>query len=469
MDDIIPLDQAQGNTANLPDVIPMDQIHKYVGPGAGDTSKTASAPQGEKSGWLQAIKLAALPTLGGIGGAALGGMAAGPSIAGVPLGVLTGEMAGAGLGEKANQWLGITEPSNLSVAASALSAPLGRAVGPAIKGAGSIVAKTLGGRAIMSDAAMGVLQAWLKPAVSSEELFAKADALKVMVPAEETYNTLKNMVSKESTERAPGEVNRQILKSIKPLKKWFTPETPAPIVTEAKREITPIVMGKSGIRGMESGATSAAKKIIEQPPTPKILKATDLMEEVQRLSESITAAYEGGNVKLARALNEVRSAMLNDLEKSGAGVVGEASGAYRREMALKDLSTLLTKPHPSFKVTEFMKTHPLFNKTFNSVEKEQILRIAKKLEAVAPSGSSGVGGRGLLGIFGYHLGGVPGEILGMLSGDMVRALMESPIGRNMTERMLASRSTLDHATAAKLAIIARGLMAQPPQPQQEQQ
>ena len=78
---------------------------------------------------------AALPMLGQLGGAAAGTLAApflGPA---APAGPFIGEAIGGGLGEAANQAIGLTERSNLQIALAAGAGPLGRGATGALRAA----------------------------------------------------------------------------------------------------------------------------------------------------------------------------------------------------------------------------------------------------------------------------------------------------------------------------------------------
>lgn len=410
-DDFTPLESVNPVAAQADDFTPVSV------PAPASNPTPTKKDEGLIPQWLKA---SILPTVGGVAGAGAGGLISSPSILGTPAGVIGGEMAGAAAGEKLNQMLGITEPSKGAIAASAAAGPLGRgafAVGKGLIGQGI---KTLAGRDIMSEAASSLLKSWLSPVPKSGQLFDQAAQMNLAVPATNTLQKIDDVLITES-QRAATPIRDSIIEAVRPLRNFF--------------------VGRGG-----------AKAVV----------VPELMEEEQRLRLLSSNAYEAGNAKLGNAINSVRNAIFADLEQGGAGVVREASKAYRKEMALEDLSKLIGKPHPLQKIHDFMTDNPLFRGAFDKTEMAQIERIATKLSYIPPSGASGVFGRIATGGLGASAAGIPGAIAGAFGPDAIRALLRTPFGRGMTERILAGSPTLDAPTVAALSIFARGMMGKEP-------
>lgn len=408
------------------------QAQAVLGSGARPASKFNPAlaqpvqekPVESSGGLWSHIKPAILPTLGGIAGAGLGTVVGGPTVVGLPASVIGLEMAGAGAGEKLNQVFGITEPSNTAVATSALSAPIGRGLGAAGKFALNTAVKSFAGRDIMSEGAQSLLTKWLAPKPASGQLFKDAEQMGFAATATNTLNKIDDVLVKEA-QRAATPIRDEIIAAVTPLRNFF--------------------VGRGG-----------AKAVL----------VPELMEEEQRLALIAKRAYDGGNYKLGNSISGIRSAILDDLEQSGAGVVREASKAYRKEKALEDLSTLLAKPHPVQQIKDFAKDNPLFRGAFPAqADKDQIMRIAEKLTYLSPSGSSGPIGKMITATAGSILGGIPGGILGWFGPDVIKSLLRTPFGRNYTERILSASygRGITEETAAALATFARGMTGKPPQ------
>jgi hypothetical protein len=308
----------------------------------------------------------------------------------------------------------------MAIAGSAAAGPLGRAAMPLVKGLGSSVLKTFGTREVVSEAAESLLGKWLGPRIPSAVLYQQAKELGQIIPAAQTGQTIKDIVGQELW-RAPTEVRGQILSVLQPLRKYF-PD-----------------MSK-GVRGMS---------------------VADMMEESQRLRSAASSAFNTpGSEKLGMAIDKVREAMLKDMESQGAGVVREAPKAYRKEMALERLGTLMSKPGPVSKIKDFAKDNSLFKGAFDQQEQEQILRIARKMSTVAPSGGSGVIGKIATTAAGGSAGGVEGAAIGYLAPEAIRAVLATKFGRDFAEKILAGTTTLDHPRMAALAMFARGMMGE---------
>lgn len=375
--------------------------------------------------WARTIGEGILPTVGAVAGGAAGGLVTSPSVFGVPAGVLGGEMAGSALGEELNQLFGITEKSKGAVAMSALAAPAGRAIFPAAKGIAGWAVKHVAGRDIMAQAAERLLTKWMGPPEAAETLFNRARQLNFFVPTIRTPQvvdeTLRKVVGK-----MPTEIKDQIIEAVAPLRQYFQ----AP------------------------------------PGTINSVHVEELINGEQELREIAGRAYKAGQNQLGNAINTVRGAILDDLENSGAGVVKAASRAYRKEMAIAEVSEQLGKPHPLIKISKFMKDNPLYRKAFSEPELAQIDRIAEKLAHVSASGGSGVIGQTVRGGTGFAVGGWPGVILALGGPGAVRKLLSTQFGRNYTERILGASPQLSGESLMALAVFARGMMGKPPKEEQ---
>lgn len=375
--------------------------------------------------WMRTIGEGILPTVGALGGGAAGGLVTSPSIMGVPAGILAGEMAGSALGEELNQLFGITEPSKGAVAMSGLAAPVGRGLVPATKGAAGWLVKHVAGRDIMAEAASRLLTKWMGPPEAAETLFARARQLNFFVPTIRTPqvvdDTLRKVVGK-----MPNEIKDKIIEAVAPLRRYFQ----AP------------------------------------PGTINSVHVEELINGEQELREIAGRAYKTGQNQLGNAINAVRSAMLDDLENSGAGVVKAASRAYRKEMAIAEVAEELGKPHPLIKISKFMKDNPLYRKAFSDPELAQIDRIAEKLAHVSASGGSGVIGQTVRAGTGYAAGGWPGIVIALGGPGAIRKLLSTQFGRNYTERILGASPQLSGESLMALAVFARGMMGKPPKEEQ---
>lgn len=336
-----------------------------------------------------------------------------------------GAMAGSGLGEAANQLLGITEPSKTQIGIATAAPGVGKLIGKGAEIGSNWLAKTFAGRDIMSEAAERLLKKWMGPKVSADELYAQARQLTQQVQPSETANTVGKLVDAE-VKRIPGKVNKAILEELKPIKEFF-----------------------------QQGAE---------------IPAPEMMVESQRLRAMASQAYKDpSTVQLGIALDDIRGAMLSDLEKSGSSVVKEAAKAYRKESALDRLSELMGQNQPLQRIHNLMKKSSLFKGAFSPEEIDQIERIARKMGSVPASGGHGVMGKIMTGGAGFEMGGVPGMALGLIGPAAMRKLLESPFARNYTERILSGATTVTPEIAAALSTFATGLMAKAPQPQQAAQ
>lgn len=370
------------------------------------------------------VRGAAPSTIGALLGAA--GGAASP----IPGGTLIGESLGGMGGEWLGQKMGWSDPSKLSIALSGAAPGLGKLVAPAWQLAKEGVISTIASRPLVAQAAEGLLKKWLNPAAKAADLYEQAGKLTMQIPADKTFGALDDVLKKEIN-RAPTEIRERILEAVRPLRNYF--QAPTQSVTQAA---TPVL------------------------PKGKSLAVPELMEEVQRLRSWASKAYQAGDDKFANVINSIRASMLDDLEKGGAGVVKEASRAYRKEMALEDLGRMIAKNEPGTKIRDFARSNPLFKGAFDAKEMALIDKVAKKVTFVAPTGGSGVIGRAITTGAGFGAGGVWGAVIGAAGPEAVRKMLASPKGQRFIEKTLEGGYSLGPEYAAAMAAFARGLAAQ---------
>lgn len=388
-------------------------------------------------------KKSAIPTALGIGG----GLLAGP----------LGESAGSVIGTGINQLTGIEEPSLAQLGMAAVAPQAGRVVGKGLNAGLRYLGKTFAGREAMSEAADSLFRKWMSPVKGSKVLYNEAEqqALGTVTPTAETGKAIDDVLSR-SIKAIPTEIRKEIIDVVDPLEKHFyVPGKPAQVVT------SPIVGPKGqSIVNLIPGTAKVG---------PKPLAATVMMDGVRDLRAIGSRAIEDGNADLYHSLNNIRAAMLNDLEKSGVPAVREAAKAYRKEMALDDLSKLIGKPFPLQKINDFIKDNGLFKGAFEKSELDQITRLAKKMGGVTASGGRGVFGKVATGALGLEIGGIPGMIVALGGEGAIQALFESPFGRNYAERILSGSNIIRPQDVAAIATFARGLMAKRPTENRDQQ
>lgn len=347
-----------------------------------------------------------------------GGAAAGTALWPGP-GTIIGALLGGGGGEWLNQKFGLTEPSKTDIALSAITGPFGQTARPGVQGIKTLAVKSLAGRGVVSEAAENVLKRMLNPAEAASEIYKRAESLGINIPAKKTVKLVDEMLAEETGQQIAGKTQKELVEVLTPVKDFYAP----------------------------LGRFSVAQPV------------KNMMAEVRRLGTDASAAFEAGKTELGYAINQVRATILDDLEASGAGIVKDASRTARKEHAIKDLANLLGKPHPSVKVADFARNNPLFKGAFSEPEMAQINRIVKKLDFVAPSGASGVIGRTATATAGVVAGGGWfSGLLALVGVEGIHNLLASPVGRNMTEKVLEGTYKLDGPRAAALAMIARGLI-----------
>src|SRR5580765_1964962 len=173
----------------------------------------------------------------------------------------------------------------------------GKALKPAWQFAKESVMKTFGSRELVSEAAEGLLKKWLSPATKAADLYAIGQGMQHAIPPVETTHVVNDLIQKEIG-RLPLDTQKEIMSVLKPSEKFYQPKT-----------------------------ASGQRYFVAQ-------EVPDFMAEVRRLRLEATRAFKADNSDLGNAINKVRGAMLDDMEAHGAGVVKEASKAYRKEMAI---------------------------------------------------------------------------------------------------------------------------------------
>jgi hypothetical protein len=351
---------------------------------------------------------------------AYAGGAAGTALA-PGIGTLIGTMLGGGGAEWLQQKMGVTEPSKTDIALTTAMPAFGRAIKPAWQLAKQTAVSTLASRPLVAEAAESLLKKWIHPANTAKDLYAAAEATKKVIPAGTTARAVDDLLSKE-TGRMPLNQKQEILDILGPIKDFVT-------------------VGRG--RGFQMIRSQTV---------------ADAMADVRRLGLEAKRAFKADNSDLGNALNKVRSALLDDLEKAGVPEVKEASRAYRKEMALEDLGRMISKSEAGTKIRDFARENPLFKGAFNEKEMSLIDQISKKVQSVAPTGASGIIGRGITGGIGFGAGGFWGALMGLAGPEAVRKMFASPKGQQFIEKTLAGNYELGPEYAAMLAIFARSFI-----------
>ena len=388
------------------------------------------------------------PGIGGTAGAVLG-TALGPSTGGLSILVpaLTAA-AGGGFGaiaegEGKSPYKEGAKEGLLQGATGGLA----RVAKPAFQYAKGSVMKTFGGRAGVSEAAESLFKKWFAPQVAAETLYKRAAASGVHVPLSETATVIDDVLKNE-VNRMPTKAQAELKDLLEPLQNFVTP-----------------TVGKTKQRFL-----------ISQP-------VTDSLADIRRLSAAAREAFGGKNpnTDLGNAINRVRAAMFDDLEKVGVPEAREASKHYRRQMAIETLSEQISRPIPGVKLRDAYRKNALFDKSFDPAEKAQIDRIVRKLDTVTPSGLSGAFGKmittGVGAVIGAPFGPIGhavGSVAGYVGAEQIRELLASPAGRDFMERTLADSYRLGSGKVVQTlgpawAIFARGLMSGTEDPQQPEQ
>jgi hypothetical protein len=384
-----------------------DAIQPYVGGGIASGVGAATDVAG-------AVGKAIAPTVGMIGGAALGTAAApftGPLAPAMPL---IGGSAGSAVGEGINQALGITEPSMGQVALAG-AAP---AIGAGIMGLGrhalGIAAKMFGGRQVIASQAGAVAGKMFGPPTASEVLYNRvANSNNAPVATKNLTATLKDLLQEEK-------LNLQ------------TPESKAIVAT---------------LVDLSAAASTAGGNTVKQAAVA-----------VRDLQHAASLAYKDKG-RLGEVLTQVRNAVMDDVDDAAVPALREASKAFRKEMAVKDLEGIIHKAKPLDEWDKMVRTNKLFTKSFEPAEREQIRTMMTRLTQVAPSGSSGVMGRAMTTLAGAHLGGAAGAVLGAIPSDITAYALSTAGGRRFLQKLLVG-NVWDAPKAAALATFVRGQMAE---------
>lgn len=345
----------------------------------------------------------------------MAGMAAG-SILG-PIGEAGGSFGGTAL----NQVLGIEEPSKTQLGLSLVAPKAGQMVGELGEAGIKWLGKSVAGRDIMHGAAERLLQKMMGLKEKGADLFKQARELNFFVPAIKTPKIVDDVLFK-TLKRFPTEVKDEII-----------------------------------------NATSRLREYFQAPEgTIQAFHINQLIEEEQGFEEVAKRALKEGKTQLYHTMQDIRGALLDDLENSGGGIVKEASRAYRKEKALDAVVEQLGKPHPEIKIANWLKKDPLHAKAFSAPELAQIDRIAEKLAHISASGGSGEFGQAIRGGAGFAVAGWPGVIAGLGGPGAIRKLLGTQFGRNFTERILSGERMVTPQALSALAVFARGMSAQPP-------
>lgn len=404
--------------------------------------------QAKSPSFLKSAAGFSLPVAGSIGGTALG--TAFPILG--PATPAVGESLGSGLGEGLAQATGLSEPSKAAIAMAMAAGPLGRSVKPLWQGAKEMGVKLFAGRDAVAEAAESLLKKWLNPAVPAQALYDAAAGTKAMIPYGETNRVVSDILQKE-VGRLPLSTQKEIIDVLQPIEKYIQPKN---IPAKAAVKGPSSVLDAQGNPIMKVVQAAQPAKSIPGHTAP----VADAMAEVRRLRLESSRAYDAKNSDLGNAINKVRSALLDDLERSGVPEVRQASKAYRKEMAIDNLAREIAKPTPGTKIADYARKDPLFKGAFSQAEMEQINRLARKLSYVVPSGSSGLMGRIGTTLGGEVLGGPGGAIAGFLGPELIHNLIATPYGRGVTERILAGSLKPGPKEAAILASVARSLGGQ---------
>ncbi len=375
---------------------PQDRISNAV------EGVTGSSMAGTAAG--MAIK-SALPVAGSI---------IGLSIAGIP-----GEAIGSGLGEAANQGLGISEPSLAQIGLAMAAGPVTRGVMGVGKTLVGAAMKAGGGRQTIAEIAEGLTAKLFNPITSSDDLFAAAARKgNVAIPAVNTAQAITNTLRTEAR-RADTPIKQSIQRALEPLQKFYQP----------------------------------------MPGVASTHSASEIATEAKRLRLMSTEAFKGGNTDLGHALSNVRNSMFDDAARSGVPELRTAATTYRREAAVEELQGILRQANPLKAYKDLQVKNALFKNVFNDSEQVQIKNILKKMSTVTPSGFSGVAGRAIATVAGQQAGGVAGGIAGFIAPEMAAGVVATKAGRNLMEKLLVG-GTWDAPRAAALGQFWRAQMAQ---------
>jgi hypothetical protein len=327
-------------------------------------------------------------------------------------------MAGAGLGEYANQKLGITEESAAQVGLAMAAPAAFRTAAQIGKGLVGGIVKSFGGRQLVAQAAESLFGKTLAPAVGSAEL---AGATKGVTTPIATGSIATKIADIERVEAAQADtaVKKEILDSIAPLKDY-----------------------------VRSGSAPADA----------------LHTEITRVGSMIRQAYDAGKSDLGRTLTGLKNSMYEAFDQSGVPEVRQFAQAYRKEEAIKDLGNIAGKAKPVQAFADRLKDDKLFAGSFSDAEKEQINRVLNRVSTATFSGFSGIAGRAAVG---FGLGDLGGATVGIVGAAAVPELVGQALatrpGRALLEKVLADPNRVLNIGnfSAVLGSFARAQMAEP--------
>jgi hypothetical protein len=380
-----------------------DAIQPYVGGGVAAGAATATDLVGQAAKGI-------IPTAGMIGGAALGAPAG-------PGGALIGGSAGSAVGEGINQALGITEPSLAQIGLAGAAPGVGAGAMGLLRQGGGIAAKMFGGRQVIASQAAAVAKEMFSPPIPSQVLYERVaqNYNNIAVVPTKTVDSI-NKILNEEAKNLPTEVSESIMNAVIPF------------------------VGKL------TGATQDTR----------VKQAAIAVRDLQHQART---AYASKNSRLGDAMTAIRNAMMDDVEDVGVAALREASKAHRKQIAVKDLDSIIHQAQPLKAYEAAMQKNSLFSGSFSAAEHEQIKTMLTRLTTVAPSGSSGVLGRAITTMAGAQLGGAAGAVGGAIVSDVTAYALSSAAGRKFLQKLLVG-NVWDAPKAAALATFVRGQMAE---------
>lgn len=288
----------------------------HIPMGVEDIPQTPSPEQ------LRAVGAVGLPTLGGIGGAALGTLLGGPG------GTVIGESLGAGGGEALSQLLGFSEPSLGQIGLAAGAGPiarttLGMAKG-ALRGLGSITMPQqfrLAGTELLEGIFRGP---------ESRRLFEIARKAG-NVPTKTIVGSLDDAIKAEASLSTP---NQKALRLLGNLRQKLS----------------------------ATGANSY----------------DDLINEAQRLNQEAGKAFARGDNVAGSTISKAHKTILDEMDKINPAIKS-ANAAYRREQNIIKLSDLLSKGNPSAELRKLIRHDALFGEGFSQQELKTMTDLVDRL------------------------------------------------------------------------------------------
>lgn len=434
---------------------------------------------------------AILPTAGGILGAAAGGAITSPTVAGVPAGILAGEVAGSVAGEKLNQMLGITEPSNVSLALAGAAGPAGRALGGAAGAAyRGLATRAPGAAAALAEIGESIankIPAIIRPKVSSADLYAQVERFNPTIDLTATRAAAKSLAGKEDVlaEIAPSLKSTLIkgtAESIESATAGSTKTVTSPILNAQGNPITTTVTTKPTGEASFQAVRAALKRVGE------------------KINELKPVGGEGGGEGYG-AMKKLYAALQEDLENAAASgpmatqaraALKAANATFAKEKTADELADFITKSglttvksgdemitrvNPA-RIADFIRENTeLFSKVPAGEMAEIKSTLTKLAKIPTPPPPTGVqhgsgpmlrqalGGGALAGAStGYALGD---PVMGIAAGQAVTGIMAlapaiiaratmSPAGRAHLVKLLTEKhGVLDHQALAVLAQVVR--------------